>query len=196
MDFRDAGDHVRRAATQRFHILHKLVLVLSGEFGERNSSFSRSFKSLKNRLHVPLDDLVIDIRNVHHKLHIVVKVIAENTHDNVLTQIGSTLQKNDFSLPSVAHVSDIIHSRTTTVPQYFTRNHRDEGNLFLTPFILIHLCAGQAIRHHDGGAIQLLSLLILDDFRLNPVRQHCLLCLHFSASIREKYRILFQASER
>ena len=39
----DAGDHVRSAATQRFHVLHKLVLVLSGELGERNSSFSRSF---------------------------------------------------------------------------------------------------------------------------------------------------------
>ena len=85
----------------------------------------------------------------------------------------------------MAHVSDIIHSRTTAVPQYFARNHRDEGNLFLTPFTLIHLCTGQAIRHHDGSAIQLLSLLILNDFRLNPVRQHGLLCFHFSVSIRQ-----------
>lgn len=69
----------------------------------------------------------------------------------------------------MAHVSHIIHSRTTAIPQNLAGNHRDEGNLFLIPFNLIHLCAGQAIRDHDRGPIQLLSLLILDDFRLNPV---------------------------
>ena len=40
----------------------------------------------------PLDNLVIDIRDVHHKLHVVVEVVAENAHDDVLAQIRSACQ--------------------------------------------------------------------------------------------------------
>ena len=38
----------------------------------------------------PLDNLVIDIGDVHHKLDVVIEVVAENAHDDVLAQVRST----------------------------------------------------------------------------------------------------------
>ena len=51
------------------------------------------FRSLELRrrgcTRLPVDDLVIDIGDVHHKDDVVVEVVAQNSHDNVLAQVGS-----------------------------------------------------------------------------------------------------------
>ena len=43
----------------------------------------------RDRRRLPVDDLVIDIGDVHHEDDVVVEVVAQNSHDDVLAQVGS-----------------------------------------------------------------------------------------------------------
>lgn len=38
---------------------------------------------------IPLDNLVINISDIHDKLDVIIEVVAKNTHNDILTQIGS-----------------------------------------------------------------------------------------------------------
>ena len=94
---RDTGDDIGSTATQSLHILHELLLILTSKFGEGDSSLVRSTDQKKPKS-LPVDNLIVNIGNVHHKHHVIVEVITEHTHNDVLAQIRSRRNLQDVAL--------------------------------------------------------------------------------------------------
>lgn len=68
----------------------------------------------------------------------------------------------------MTHVSDIIYSRSTTIPQNLSGNHSDKGNLYEEWRNKVYLCSCKTISNHNRCFINLFTSIILDNLGLNP----------------------------
>lgn len=86
-------------------------------------------------MRIPVDDLVINIGDIHHKHHIIIKVVTKHTHNDILAQICPKNYKTELKLPGMSHMCYIINSRSTTVPQHLTRLDSNKRDLHFTKAI-------------------------------------------------------------
>lgn len=116
----DPRHAVRREDAEPRHVREELLLVLARQLLEGDAG-----------LLAPLDDLVVDVRDVHRQRDVVGE--ADGARVGRREQPSEDVERGVGS--SVAHVRRVVHSGAAHVPEHLTASHGDER----------HLAAGQAV---------------------------------------------------
>mmetsp|Transcript_18714 Transcript_18714/g.37542 ORF Transcript_18714/g.37542 Transcript_18714/m.37542 type:complete len:249 (-) Transcript_18714:284-1030(-) len=109
---------------QQVHVLHELLLPVPCQLREGDVSLRRA-----------LDDLVVNVGDVHDEGQVVPEVALHDALDDVKAKVST----------GVAHVAGVVHGGTAHVPAdgVATVLHRQER----------HLGAGQGVKHVELGKL-------------------------------------------